>query len=174
MPFCSYCGSEISAQAANCPNCGHPNEARGQGPGSSASVQVGVYAGFWRRFLALLLDSLIVGFVAGLFFRPEIGLEDDAFRNYNYGPNGLITFLYHWLMLTFNKGQTIGKLALGIRVTRPDGSRLDIGRAAARQGMAIVSGLAIGLGFLWAAWDPQKRTWHDMVADTRAHRVPGR
>jgi uncharacterized RDD family membrane protein YckC len=29
----------------------------------------------------------------------------------------------------------------------------------------------LGLGFLWAAWDPEKRTWHDMVADTRAFRV---
>lgn len=38
--------------------------------------------------------------------------------------------------------------------------------------IAIVSSLALGLGYLWAAWDPEKRTWHAMVADTRAFRVP--
>jgi uncharacterized RDD family membrane protein YckC len=37
--------------------------------------------------------------------------------------------------------------------------------------MAIVSGFALGIGYLWAAWDPERRTWHDMVANTRAFRI---
>jgi uncharacterized RDD family membrane protein YckC len=37
--------------------------------------------------------------------------------------------------------------------------------------MSYVSGIALLLGYLWTLWDPEKRTWHDMVADTRVYRV---
>jgi uncharacterized RDD family membrane protein YckC len=115
------------------------------------------YADFGKRFLALLIDVVIVT-VAGFSFRRGLG-------------GSVVGFLYNWLMVAFNDGRTLGKMALGIRVARPDGSSVDLGTAAARAAMALVSGLALGIGYLWAAWDPERRTWHDMVADTRVFDV---
>lgn len=171
MPYCSYCGKEISAQAVACPSCGHPNEARAGGVAGGVPVLVGTYAGFWRRFAGWLIDAILIGIVSSPFTANiRAGDASGATYYFNFG-SGIVGFLYAWLMIAFVRGQTLGKMALGIRITRPDGSPADLGHAAARAGMAIVSALAIGLGYLWAAWDREHRTWHDMVAETRAYRV---
>lgn len=160
MAFCATCGKELSDTAVACPACGRPTEFQTAGLGAAAVAGYAPYAGFWVRFLARLIDGLILIIPSMILSSriPYSGL--------------LIGFAYEWLMLAFNDGRTIGKMALGIRIARPDGSAVDLGTAAARAGMAIVSSLPLGLGYLWAAWDPEKRTWHDMVADTRAFRVP--
>jgi len=153
MAFCGNCGHEIPAGATTCPECGHP-------VGAVAPTAGLVYADFWSRFAALLIDVIVLT-IPGVIFRS-------AFR---FAGGFALQFLYHWLLVAYWDGFTLGKRALNIRVARPDGSRVDMAVAAARAGMRLVSGLAFGLGFLWAAWDPQKRTWHDMVADTRVFRV---
>lgn len=174
MAYCTYCGNLISELATACPRCGHPNEARpltppAPAPAPGAPVD-GRYASFWMRLLALVIDSLIVGLaVVALPF--DDGLGPDLFPTSWFGGLPLVEFLYRWLMITFANGQTLGKMAVGIRIARPDRRPVDLGRAAARAGMAILSGWALGLGYLWAAWDPERRTWHDMVADTRAFPV---
>jgi uncharacterized RDD family membrane protein YckC len=156
MAYCANCGNQISDQATECPQCGHASGAGapmtpGYGPAGMP------YADFGKRFLALLIDVVIVT-VAGFSFRRGLG-------------GSVVGFLYNWLMVAFNDGRTLGKMALGIRVARPDGSSVDLGTAAARAAMALVSGLALGIGYLWAAWDPERRTWHDMVANTRVFDV---
>ena len=153
MAYCANCGNPMSDQASACPNCGHPagysaEPAPGYGPEGLP------YASFGRRAVGLIIDGLIVGAIG-------FALDQD------FGGT-VIGFLYNWLLVAFNDGRTVGKMAMNIRIARPDGSKVDVGVAAARAGMAIVSGIAIGLGYLWAAWDPERRTWHDMVADTRA------
>jgi uncharacterized RDD family membrane protein YckC len=160
MAFCAYCGNQMSDQATSCPNCGHPNELRAP---VAAARPAGSLAGFWRRFVAVLIDGAVLS-VVSLAFRV-------GSRGYLGYPGIGFGFLYRWLMLSFANGQTLGKMALGIRIAKPDGSRIDIGQAAAREGMAIVSALAILLGYLWAIWDDEKRTWHDMVANTRAFKA---
>jgi uncharacterized RDD family membrane protein YckC len=156
MAYCANCGNQMSDQAPSCPNCGHPAGAVAGTIEDYGPIAL-EYADFGRRFLALLIDFVIVMVVGFSLGR---------------GPGGTVLgFLYNWLMIAFNDGRTVGKMALGIRIARPDGSKVDVGVAAARAGMAIVSGFALGLGYLWAAWDPERRTWHDMVADTRAFAV---
>ena len=145
MAFCANCGREISAAALTCPNCGHPNQLRATPTGAQL-------AGFWMRFGAWLIDAIAVNIVAFFVIRPA-----------GFG----LWFFYNWLMLGLNDGKTLGKMALGLRVAHPDGGKMSLGTAAARAAMALVSGLAIGIGYLWAVWDPEKRTWHDMVADTQ-------
>ena len=174
MPFCKYCGREISDQALTCPNCGHPNEARTAIPEVEFTPAdpnaVREYAGFWARFGALLLDVILVVIVTAPFGHTvEVGQQHLRIV-YNPYAN-LVHFFYGWLMIGLVRGQTLGAMALGVRVTRPNGDAVGLGRAAARAAMAFVSGLSIGLGYLWAAWDAEKRTWHDMVADTRVYRV---
>lgn len=151
MAFCTNCGNEFSESRDSCPHCGHPMGAQ------ALPLQ---YADFWSRFAAALIDALILfipSLLLGLRFRFLGGV--------------IVEFFYHWLMIAYWDGQTIGKRALGIRILRPDGSPVDVAVAAARAGMRIVSGIPLLLGFVWAAWDPQRRTWHDAVADTRAYRV---
>lgn len=152
MAFCANCGNEISPQAVACPACGHPTGVR--------PITTGELADFWTRFAGALLDGLILTIPSVLmyFVIPFLG--------------GIaVDFLYHWLAVAYWDGQTIGKRVVGVRVVRPDGRPVDAGTAAARAAMRIVSGLAFAIGFLWAAWDPERRTWHDMVADTRVFRV---
>lgn len=67
-------------------------------------------------------------------------------------------------------GQTIGKMAAGIRVVSDNGGRVRLGRAMARAVAWIVSGLPAGLGFL-SALGGQGRALHDRVAGTRVIRV---
>lgn len=151
MAFCANCGNEISDSRTTCPNCGHPVGVQ------AAPVQ---YADFWSRFAGALIDGIIL-------ILPSIAL---GYGGRFFG-SLVVSFVYHWLLVAYWDGQTIGKRVLNIRVARPDGSPVDLAVAAARSGMRLVSGLAFGLGFLWAAWDPEKRTWHDSVADTRVFRV---
>ena len=68
-------------------------------------------------------------------------------------------------------GATPGKLALGLRVVRrSDLERPEMPRALLRAVFWILSALPLGLGFLWAAWDKDKRAWHDRASDTRVVR----
>lgn len=154
MVFCENCGHEISPQAIACPECGHPTRL-----GGAVAFE---FADFWTRFAGALLDWLILlvpSLLVNVSILPFVG-------------GIVVDFLYHWLMVAYWEGQTVGKRAVGIRVTLPDGSPVDISLAAGRAAMRLVSGFVLLLGFIWAAWDPEKRTWHDMVADTRVYRVP--
>ena len=178
MAFCANCGQAISDLAIACPRCGHPH-AETQRP-------VLELADFWMRFLALLLDGLIlfiptfvIGLVVSFGTAGFMGMSGGAARpGSSFGffvPNfwtSAIGFTYHWLMIGLNNGQTIGKKVCGIRILKPDGTPVDLGNAAGRAGMALVSGIALYLGYLWAAWDRERRTWHDMVANTRAFKAP--
>jgi uncharacterized RDD family membrane protein YckC len=185
MPYCAYCGHEVSASAATCPNCGHPQGTPVAAPGRAqlAGVQgapvVLEYAGFWIRLGSLFLDGLILFIVQIPLFAASVATSVAYSRGRGflfsalYNPLSIgVGFLYVWLMVGYAKGQTLGMMATGIRITRPDGSPVDLGRSAARAGMSIVSRIPFSLGYLWAAWDPEKRTWHDMVADTRVYKVP--
>jgi uncharacterized RDD family membrane protein YckC len=68
-------------------------------------------------------------------------------------------------------GATLGKMAAKIRVVRADGSKLTYGRALGRYGGKIVSQLILGIGYLMAAFDQEKRALHDHMCDTRVIKV---
>jgi uncharacterized RDD family membrane protein YckC len=65
-------------------------------------------------------------------------------------------------------GQTPGKHVLGIKVIKANGGQLSKGESVARYACkSFISGSICYLGYLWAFWDPERRTWHDMIVDTR-------
>ncbi len=63
-------------------------------------------------------------------------------------------------------GQTIGMRAWRLHLVSNDGSRISQRQAWLRFGMAIVSLLALGIGFLWSLFDQKRRCWHDIVSGT--------
>ena len=66
---------------------------------------------------------------------------------------------------------TPGKMACGLKVFRADGAALGWGRATARFFANMLNGFTLGIGYLLAAFDAEKRALHDMVCDTRVVKV---
>ncbi len=144
-------------------------------PGYDIPVATVAYAGFWRRFLALLIDGIILGVVGGI-LAAVLGLgsgsAEGSSASFNFGTGGtLLNFvlgiLYFTLMIGLMNGKTVGGMALGIRVVPADGGgRVSIGKALIRAVVAYVSGFVLVLGYLWMLWDRNKQTWHDKAAGT--------
>lgn len=78
-----------------------------------------------------------------------------------------LTFLYFCVLPLYLDGQTPGKLLFGIRVVSLTEKPLTVGRLFTRNWLGYLgSGLLLGAGFVWAATNRQKQTWHDIVAET--------
>ena len=73
-------------------------------------------------------------------------------------------------VFTANGGQTLGKMAMGLRVEATDGA-LTFGSAVVRVAAAIVGGLVMGAGFIPALWRDDRRAVHDQIAHTRVVKV---
>jgi len=68
-------------------------------------------------------------------------------------------------------GATLGKLACGLKVVQPDGAPISYGRAFGRAWAEILSGVICDIGYIITAFDGQKRSLHDHIANTRVIRV---
>lgn len=129
------------------------------------------YAGFWKRFLALIVDILVflvVGFVVGLALGLSGmggGLEDVAADE---GMNNLIGLLIGWLYFALMESSsfqgTLGKMALGIKVTDLAGNRVGFGKATVRHFSKIASTLLLLVGYIMVAFTGKKQGLHDMLA----------
>ena len=74
--------------------------------------------------------------------------------------------LYYWL-LTGIRGQTLGKMAVGIKVVNNQGNKPGLARAALRESIGkTISTLVLLLGFFWVIWDSRKQAWHDKLSGT--------
>lgn len=82
--------------------------------------------------------------------------------------------LWYELHVGRRRGQTYGKHVVDVVVVDAATGQPGIGagRAFLRLLARWLSGAAFGLGFLWALWDPQQRTWHDMLTNTEVRRAP--
>ena len=126
------------------------------------------YAGFWRRFVAMLIDSFIltliqIGLVVLLVFSAE-----DIINQWG----GLIESLwliFLWLYLagmeSSSKQATLGKMALGLQVTDLEGNRITFLRATGRMMAKLLSVMTLMIGYLMAAFTEKKQGLHDIVAD---------
>ena len=122
-------------------------------------------AGFWTRFLAILIDgiglSIIGGILNGILYP---GADMTTTGSGVSTLLGVLYFCYFWS--SYGKGQTVGMRALNIKVIKTDGSQLDLIGAFLRYIGLIVSIIPLFLGVIWAAFDAEKQGWHDKIAKT--------
>ena len=71
------------------------------------------------------------------------------------------------------KGSTVGDIVFGLRVVRLDDQPLSWEAAIIRALGCFLSAAALGLGFFWIAFDPDKQAWHDKFAGTVVVRTKG-
>lgn len=125
--------------------------------------------GFWRRLIGAFLDWLLIGILAAA-VGDLLGVEPpspSAEGGVSYGPFILVELAYFTYFHATSAGQSIGNKIMGIRVLDADtGRSLPYARAFVRALMSNLSALAFFLGFFWMLWEPRKRTWHDIVANS--------
>lgn len=126
--------------------------------------------GLFRRLGAICYDLLLLlalMLVATSLITLPLGMPEDgmllAFQWFLFELIPLIFFTGFW----HRGGQTLGMRAWRVKVVRTDGAPLSWGDALKRHLAALLSCLPLGLGFLWAAVDPEGLAWHDRLSGTR-------
>ena len=165
------------------------------GPQPSVPAEAGgrpVLSGWWRRVGAQLIDGTII-FVGALIILGILGALGLSVDSYG-GAVALIVaaliavfaitvvaFLYAPILMSRTNGQTLGRMALGIRVIRADGGPMTFWFAMLRE--VVVKALLVGvissatfglaslLDALWPLWDEENRALHDLVVNTRVIRT---
>jgi len=151
-----------------------------------------VLAEWWRRAVAAIVDGLVVAVIAAILFVPlgAIGLTVDT-------DGGVVAFVvalfvfalvialaalvYQPLMLWQTNGQTVGKMATGIRVVKVDRSPMDIMTAILREvvlksiALGFLASITVGIVYLvdwfWPFFDAENRALHDFPVNTRVVRA---
>lgn len=140
------------------------------------------YAGFWIRWVAAVIDniilqvvilpvSFIVGMVLGVLIVSAGGdpAQSGTQMMLNLVGAGLslvIQIGYNVLMISSAKQATLGKMALGLKVTDLYGQRITLGRAFGREFGKILSGAILLIGYIMAGFTEKKQALHDMLAST--------
>lgn len=145
-------------------------------PEARAAAPEAQTAGIGARLFAVAIDAVILAAIDAIvvYFTLQIcGITLDEFGILPKGP--LIAFLLvqniGYLVAFTAGGQTLGKMATGIRVISAEpGASLDLGRAFLRELMWVVLAIPAGLGFLPAFFSPDRRGLHDRFAGTRVVR----
>ena len=172
---CPSCGA-ANYGTLFCVSCQKPMRGSLSTPSGMIGVQFtreelpAVKAGFFRRLAAFAIDWLVLSIIADIVsfaFRFGSGTKPGmAHLNAAMGFSTIL-FLLYFTLFTGEAGQTLGKMLLGIRVQRTDGSPVGYGRAFLRTlGYAVSAFFMTFLGFLWALWDKNNQTWHDKIAGT--------
>ena len=181
--YCTRCGASIAADAAFCPACGNPVvPVTGVAPAAAVPIRT-AYAGFWLRFVAWIIDKLILSAVSlivlvplvitlfrGMPFVRPMGWPMDwpmGTRLFWFGPLNLIgAWLYYALFESSTWQATPGKRVLGLLVTDMQGRPISFPRASARFFGKILSVLILMIGYIMAGFTAKKQALHDILADS--------
>lgn len=169
-PFCPNCLVELSGR----PYCGMCKSEQLLDVRSGVDRSIVQYSTILRRFGAIFLDGLLVIVpmyaVIGLVVFAPISRGEEVnplLINLISVPFALLSLVYEALMLQYKNGQTLGKMALKVRVVRPDGSPISTGQAWGRVVMRTVLGCLWIVDYIPAFFTQEKTTLHDMIAGTR-------
>jgi uncharacterized RDD family membrane protein YckC len=201
--YCSRCGTAVADGAAFCSSCGQST-----GAASPTQTQVGVlpppppqpqvaagtpvlYAGFWLRVVAAIIDGLILGIplvaigfalfasTLPLLMRMQGGEPPMLIfaaimpRVIVFGVIYIVGSWLYWAGMESSEWQaTLGKKALGLYVTDMEGHRTTFGRTSGRfwagRGVSIVpylGGLYFIISCIMAGLTEKKQALHDMIAN---------
>ena len=204
--YCSKCGATLAPDAVFCTSCGTPAgrppmaappaaaysrmaaPAGYADPAGLIASRNFTYAGFWLRFVAALIDGLILGLGLVVLLVPLIFLTGFAgsfagIAHTNGRPDPavvgaflmmllvlatlsiLLQWLYHAYLESGENQATWGKQALGLYVTDLTGNPVSFGRASGRFFGKIVTGMIpLGIGYIMAGFTERKQALHDMIA----------
>ena len=149
------------------------------------------HAGFWKRVAAYILDAIVL-YIPNTIIMKAMGGDSaqeamkqtmlsapgdvhvmlTAYQQFyaTMGTAVVITTVMAWLYFALLESSpwqaTLGKLALGIRVTDLEGKRISLPRALGRYPAKFLSTIILGIGFLMVAWTRRKQGLHDMIAGT--------
>ena len=138
------------------------------------------YGGFWIRFVAAIIDGIAVGIVTGpvsLIIAVFAGLAGRAasipepgvhFAHFTIASafGTVVSWIYEAAMQSSSYQATLGKMALGLRVTDLEGGRISFGRATARHFSKWLSWMTFTIGFIIAGFSSRKQALHDLIAGT--------
>ena len=141
------------------------------------------YAGFWLRFLAIILDTILIGVLDIIILVIFFGIHIINHYKILFDPAHLhlkiftafipiiitsvcIKWFYFAGMESSRHQATPGKMALDIKVTGMEGNRISFARATGRYFGKILSGLILDIGYIMAGLTDKKQALHDKLADT--------
>lgn len=195
--FCNQCRAQNSSASQFCSNCGAPlanalavpdatvstpPQAQYLQAGSAAQSAVGApkgYGGFWIRFVAAVIDGIIVqavvmpvAFILGLILTlaPIENGPSIVVISIGGGFGLFASWLYEAAMESSSRQATLGKMVLGMKVTDLQGNRISFARATARHFSKYLSALILLLGYIMAGFTERKQALHDMIAGTVVRR----
>ena len=131
------------------------------------------YTGFWKRFLATIIDSILLSIVL---LPPLVAIYgwsyfDPDVTGFIAGP---ADFIISWIVPIFIiigfwtwRQATPGKMAIKSKIVdAATGEKPTIKQWIMRYIGYFVSFIPLGLGYIWVAFDQRKQGWHDKMAGT--------
>lgn len=181
---CAECGQTFDkstmirhGNAWICPSC-KPAFLQKLSEGASVNTGLMHYGGFWIRFVAKFIDGIILMVPIMIVLVAVFAVIGTAnFSDPSDTSAAILQLLFQGLFLVVNAayciffvgkyGATPGKLLLNLRIVDSSGAKISYGRATGRYFAEILSGLICYIGYIMAAFDPEKQALHDRICNTR-------
>ncbi len=129
------------------------------------------YVGFWSRFGASIIDSIIIIAITlptlYLIYGGDYFVSEEFVQGF---PDFIISYVFPLvatILFWIYKCATPGKIALSVKIVdAKTGNNPTVSQSIIRYLGYYVSLIPLGLGFFWVAWDSKKQGWHDKMAGT--------
>jgi uncharacterized RDD family membrane protein YckC len=133
------------------------------------------YAGFWIRVGAWFIDYIIMAIASAIIYVPLTFMGVSSFdKPAAFAIIQLISTIFNFIVPAVYESwfvgkyaATPGKMACKLKVVLSEGGRVSFARAIGRHFAKYISGLILGIGYIMAGFDEQKRALHDRICDTR-------